>query len=221
MVHGGVVRMGDAGGSSFYMSSTPDNRSDIRRLFIDELGFKDILGTQDIPTAQLGALAIQLKKSEKVYHTLANNEVYFSAINKPGVKGAAGQFGDGTMALFVNPQYHTSVSDSRKVLQSEQGAKYKTETDGRVTNNFSYTVRHEYGHLTEFSIMRKTGKSADAIRGEVQSIAEKRYGAKASHPSGYGSTNSKEYFAESFASMTGGNPSAHGKAMKDWLKSNA
>lgn len=221
MAHGGVAKTGGVGGATFYMSSTPDNRPDIRKLFIDELGFKDVLGTSGIPTAQLGALAIQLKKSERVYHTLANNEVYFSAINKAGVKGAASQFADGTMALFVNPQYHTSVSGSRKVLQSEQRTKFKTETDGRVTNNFSYTARHEYGHLTEFSIMKRTGKSDNTIRSEVQSIAEKRYGAKASHPSGYGSTNSKEYFAESFASMTGGKPSAHGKAMKDWLKLNA
>lgn len=220
MTHGGVKRSMGANGASFYMSSKSDDRPDIRKLFVDELGFKDVLGTKDIPTAQLASIAIQLKKSEKQLHVLADNTVYFSAMSKPGVKGAAMQMNDGTMVLLVNPSYHTSVSGSKKVLRSEQQSGFKTKTDGKITNDFSYTVRHEYGHITQFSIMRKTGKTDARIRSEVQSIATKKYGASGANPSGYGSKNAKEYFAESFASMTGGNPNAHGKALKDWIKQN-
>ena len=36
-------------------------------MFIDELGFKELYGTDNIPTAQLGALGIQLKKLEHKY----------------------------------------------------------------------------------------------------------------------------------------------------------
>ena len=37
------------------------------------------------------------------------------------------------------------------------------------------------------------------------------------NPSSYGSTDSCEFFAESFANMTGGKPNAYGKAMRDWF----
>ena len=217
MSHGGVSASG-GGGGSLYVSKKTETRPDIRQLFINELGFKELYGTGDVPTAQLGALAIQLKKSEKTYKTLSSNKVYLSVTNKPGVKGAAALMKDGSMVMFVNPSAHSSVSGYRKSLRQEQKSGFKTRTDGRVTNDFSYTVRHEYGHLTEYTIMKKSGKSASTIRSEVQSIAAKKYGAKSSHPSKYGSTNDYEYFAESFASMTGGSPNVQGKALRDWFK---
>ena len=200
------------------MSKQKETRPDIRRLFIDELGFKELYGTGSVPTAQLGALGIQLKKSERLYKTLAKNKVYLSVTNRAGVKGAAAQMRDGSMVLFVNPSAHASVSGYRASLRGEQASGFKTQTDRRVTNDFSYTARHEYGHLTQFSISNKTGKSAGQIKNEVQSIAKRKYGAKSANPSGYGSANSHEFFAESFASMTGGRPNAYGKALGDWLK---
>ncbi len=56
------------------------------------------------------------------------------------------------------------------------------------------------------------------MRSEIRSIAKSKYGASSDNPSRYGSTNRRELFAESFASMTGGNPNAYGKAMRDWFK---
>ena len=82
-----------------------------------------------------------------------------------------------------------------------------------------YTARHEFGHPTQFSISNKTGKSASQIRDEVRAIAAMRYGAtKSLDPSRYGGYNEIEYFSESYASMTGGRPNAHGKALKAWMK---
>lgn len=215
--HGGM-RMSAGGAGGLYVSKQTEGRKDIRQLFINELGFKELYGTGSVPTAQLASLAIQLKKSERLYKTLADNKVYMSVTSKPGVKGAAAQMRDGSMVLFINPSAHSSVSGYRSSLRSEQRSGFKVPTDRRVTNDFSYTARHEYGHLTQFSIMSKSGKGAGQIRNEVQSIARKKYGARGSSPSRYGSTNAHEFFAESFASLSGGKPNAYGKALSDWLK---
>ena len=59
------------------------------------------------------------------------------------------------------------------------------------------------------------------IEADVSYVAEYVETDIGSHPSGYGSTNEYEYFAESFASMTGGRPNAHGKALRDWIKKNS
>lgn len=206
-------------GGRIYVSGKPETRSDIRKLFIGELGFKELYGTNEIPTAQLASLAIELKKHESKVHTLANNNVALAVTHKKGVKGAAANLGGGNMVMFVNPTYHTSVSGARATLRAEQDSKFKTKTNGKVTKDFTYTARHEFGHLTQFSYTEKTGKSASQIRSEVQSIAKKKYGAaKSTQPSRYGATNEYEYFAESYASMTGGKPNAHGKALRDWMK---
>lgn len=215
--HGGVRESG-GGGGQLYVSKRRDMRKDIRQLFVNELGFKDVVGTGDIPVAQLGALGIQLKKLEKQYGVLANGNVILSATSKRGVKGAAAVAADGSMVLFVNPSAHSSVKGYRETLKGEQKSGFKTATDGKITNDFSYTARHEYGHLLQFQTTRNNGKSAGTIRNEVQSIAKRKYGAKSNNPSRYGAKNEHEYFAESFASMTGGKPNAHGKALSDWLK---
>lgn len=219
---GGKNVYASGGGGQIYVSKVPETRPDIRTLFIDELGFKELYGTSEIPTAQLASVAIELKKQEKLVHTLAKNDVVLSVTHKSGVKGSAADLGAGAMVIFLNPSYHTNVGHSLSVLQSEQETKYKTETNGKITKDFTYTARHEYGHLTQFSYMNSTGKSASQIRNEVQSIAKSKYNAgESAHPSGYGSTNEYEYFAESFASMTGGRPNAHGKALRDWIKKNS
>ena len=198
-----------------------EKRADIRRMFIDELGFKEVFGTNNIPSAQLGAIAIELKKHEAKTHTLRDNSVVLSTLNERGTKGAATDMGGGKMVLFINPSYHTSVSGARSILRTEQKSGFKTKTNGSVTKDFTYTARHEYGHLTQFSITNKTGKEAAQIRDEVRAIAAKRYGAtKSLNPSGYGGYNKYEYFSESYASMTGGRPNAHGKALKAWMKEN-
>ena len=60
---------------------------------------------------------------------------------------------------------------------------------------------------------------AKTAKSEIVTIASKKYGAKGS-VSRYGETNAREFFAESFASLHSGSPSAYGKAMDDWLKKN-
>ncbi len=217
--HGGVAQSSNGGGS-LYISKKTEQRPDIRRMFINELGFKELYGTEDIPTAQLGAIGNLLRQNERNQHILANNDVYLSITNDPGTKGAAMQTRDGSMVIFLNPSAHSNVGSYRQTLRSEQRSGFKTQTDGRITNDFAYTARHEYGHLVQYDATRRTGKSPAQIRNEVQSIAKSRYNASSANPSRYGSTNEREYFAESYASMNSGRPNAHGRALSDWLKTN-
>lgn len=216
--HGGV-RQSAGGGGSLYVSGKTETRKDIRQLFINELGFKELYGTNTVGTAQLAALGIQLKKLEKQDHVLANNNVYLSVTKKKGLKGAALLAKDGSMVLFINPDSHNSVSKYRKTLKREQASGHKTATDGKITSDFSYTARHEFGHLVQFDRI-KSGKKADSMRNEIRSISRKNYNDGTKSPSRYGSENMYEFFAEGYASLTGGNPSALGKATGDWLRKN-
>lgn len=219
--HGGVsVSSGGAG--SLYISSSVETRSDIRKMFIDELGFQELYGTNALSTAQLGALGIQLKKLERQYGTISKGKTYLSVVNKPGVLGAAMQMKDGSKVMFINPGEHENVGAYKKTLSDSQKSGFKTKTDGKVTSQYSYTARHEYGHLTQYNLRNgATGNAANAsdarMRTEIRGIAKSKYGARSDSPSGYGATNRREFFAESFASMTGGNPNAYGKAMRDWF----
>ena len=125
--------------------------------------------------------------------------------------------------MFVNPGAHENVGAYKKTLSDSQKSGFKTKTDGKATSQYSYTVRHEYGHLTQYNLRNgATGNAANAsdarMRSEIRSIAKSKYGARSDSPSSYGATNRREFFAESFASMTGGNPNAYGKAMRDWFK---
>lgn len=201
------------------LPKTKEKRADIRKLFIDELGFKEMYGTNEIPTAQLGALAIELKKHEKVYNVINSENVSFFGFNKTGTRGLAIKTNDG-LFLGINKKTHTSVNNQRKGIKKEQRSGFKVKTDGRITKDFTQTARHEYGHLLQYQITNKTGKSSTQIRKEVNTIAKNKYNSKLNSPSGYGGKNAAEFFAESFSSMTGGNPNAHGKALSDWLKKN-
>lgn len=216
--HKGVVNSG-GGGSPGYIPKTPEKREDIRELFINQLGFKELYGTNKIGKAQMSAIAQELQKIEHEHHVLRDNKVYLATTSKKGAYGYAMQMGDGSYLIAINTNAHNNVG--QKVKEQKQMAKsgFKTKTDGKINNDYSYTARHEYGHVKQYAITKKTGKSAAKIRSEVQNIAKKSYNSNQA-PSSYGKKNEYEYFAESFSSMTGGKPNAQGKALKKWLKQN-
>lgn len=217
--HGGIAS--SSGNMTGYITDKEETRSDIRKLFVDELGFTNIYGTENMPKAQLGALAIELKKYEREFGVINDGTTYLVTVNDPSIKGAAALMKDGSKMLAINPTYHSSVSGFNSILKSEQQSGYKTKTNNKVNKQFTYTVRHEYGHLLQYNLRQivggTTNQADNKMRKEITSIAKQKYGAKAKNPSGYGSSNAREFFAESFASMTGGNPNAYGKALKDWL----
>lgn len=155
--HGGVRESGGADGQ-LYVSKERDMRKDIRQLFVNELGFKDVVGTGDIPVAQLGALGIQLKKLEKQHGVLANGNVILAATGKNGVKGAAAVAADGSMVLFVNPSAHSSVKGYRETLKGEQKADSRPQPTGR-SQTISH-IRRDMDTVTSFnSRLHETAES--------------------------------------------------------------
>lgn len=88
----------------------------------------------------------------------------------------------------------------------------------------SYTFTHEFGHLVENYLLRdrNTDAAADRIKNAIMDIAmqQSKLSSKevASLLSRYGTKNSREFFAETFANAFSGKSNALGKAMKTYLK---
>ena len=217
MTHGGVAASG--GGGTGYIPKTPESREDIRELFINRLGFQELYGTDKIGTAQMSAIAQELTEIEQEYHVLRDNKVYLATTSNAGVYGYAMHMRDGSYLIALNSESHNNVGS--KVSRQREMARsgFKTKTDGKINSDYSYTIRHEYGHVKQFAISEKTEKTPFQIRKEVQNIAKTSYNTKKS-PSRYANHDEYEFFAESFASLTGGRPSGQGKALKKWLKDN-
>ena len=217
MTHGGVA---SGGGGIGYISKTPESREDIRELFINRLGFQELYGTDKIGTAQMSVIAQELIKIEQEYHVLRDNKVYLATTSNDGVFGYATKMRDGSYLIALNPKLHNDVGSKVSGQREMARSGFKTKTDGKINSDYSYTIRHEYGHVKQFAVSGKTGKTASQIRTEVQNIARTSYNTKKA-PSRYANHNEYEFFAESFASLTGGRPSGQGKALKKWLKDNS
>lgn len=54
--------------------------------------------------------------------------------------------------MFINSDVHENVGAFEKTLAGEQKSGFKTKSDGKVTSQCGYTVRHEYGHLTQYNL---------------------------------------------------------------------
>lgn len=199
-----------------------DARSDVQQSFVNELGFKEVRGTNSIPTATLNSYAIALKGLERKYGAISASE------NPIFVTGARGN----TFAAVVhNPDnpanqfmvINSKVLGSTKVnLKSQASSErdgWSARTNGKITKRNAYTVTHEYGHMVHNVLVSQSGKSHETISKEVAFIAKSKYNAKGS-VSRYGSRNANEFFAEAFASYNSGSPNAYGKAIGDYLKRN-
>lgn len=227
------INIGDAGGGGNFkiIDATPDSRTDIQKMFVDELGADLIGGTQSMNTAALGAVGIQLKNLEKQYGAISASPGFeVVAVGDPGVKGAVGvDIISGSQTLFINPGYMGNITKYNKGLASEQKSGFKMPTDGSVKNQARYTITHEYGHMLQNAMYQKakangyqgtSGEYARSVASEISKNAVSRYGGTQKSLSSYGAKNSAEFFAEAFANANLGNPNSIGKAMNDYLKKN-
>lgn len=223
---GGYER--DSGGSLSNLGGAPDKRADIQKSFVDELGFSQVLGTNNIPTATLNSYAIALKKLERKYGAIAASE------NPSFVTGNGD--GSGTLAavysnpnnpaqqfMAINSNVLGSTHRNLASQASSEASGWAAGTDGKITNRNAYTVVHEYGHMLHNAMAAHSGLSSKGFtqkaKNEIMKIAKSKYNATG-NVSTYGTTNSREFFAEAFASYNSGKPNAYGKAMGDWLEKN-
>lgn len=135
---------------------------------------------------------------------------------------AACYLSDGSMEF--NPKFFSDTEVHRKtVLETRNDGFFM---DFKDENALMYAFTHEYGHAVEgyyaYIVVKADNKEKlyKEIKNEISEIAKKN------HPeinvkdliSGYGMTNAKEFFAETFANSQCGAPNELGEAMNEWLK---
>lgn len=204
------------------ISEIADKRSDIQTMFVSQLGFGNIGGTNNIQTATIGSYGIALQKLEKKYNAIAQAEsVTFAAgsdrtSNAPAAQVSWNRSNPLKMQLAINTAFMGNTKENIQLSATGEKTKFKSATDGRITSLNGRTITHEYGHILENVISVNTNKSHDKIAGEIKQIAKTRYNTNLKKPvSKYGNTNSSEFFAETFASLNSGGKSGYTLAMKD------
>lgn len=209
------------------IGGAPDRRKDIQNIF-SEIGFTDVTGTNGIDTALLGAYARTLNVLERKYGAIsASKNPVFTTGNATNGAIAAVMY-DGAdpskQIMVINSDYLGQLKPNLTAQKMSESSGHFTKTDGKITSRAGYAITHEYGHMLHNALASRSSRSSDSFTAkaekEIRSIAKKKYGATSGNVSKYGSTNSKEFFAESFASLNSGSPNPYGKAMGDWLKSN-
>ena len=127
-------------------------------------------------------------------------------------------------SMEFNPKFFSDTEVHRKtVLETRNDGFFM---DFKDENALMYAFTHEYGHAVEgyyaYIVIKADNKEKlyKEIKNEISEIAKKN------HPeikvkdliSGYGQTNAKEFFAETFANSQCGAPNELGEAMNEWLK---
>lgn len=211
------------------VGGSPDSRADIATLG-DNAGFVGVLGTDAIGTQSLGLYIQAVGNLERRYGALNAIPTTLAGADfaDSRVLAAAGGSSSGAVLLLGRSAMGNAAKAARAQKHMED-AKWSMPTDGRLTSRAKATVTHEYGHLLQNALYQKAVKGgytgtrqqhAAEVYRTVKNTAKKKYKASSGSLSRYGRSNAFEAFAESFASLNGGNPTAFGKALGDYLKTN-
>lgn len=215
------VRPKNVGGS-------PDSRKDIVTL-ANMAGFTEVLGTQDIGTQSLGFYIRAIGSLEKEYGALKAVPTTLAGADFSGNTLAAAGANSKSATLLLGRSPMGSAIRVAKTQTAMEKTNWAMPTDGKLSSRAKATVTHEYGHLLQDALYQKavakgyTGTKAQhaaEIFKTIKDTAKTKYGANGKSLSRYGHSNAYEAFAESFASLNGGNPTAFGKALGDYLKAN-
>lgn len=204
-----------------------DQREDIQKSFVDELGFKDVLGTNDINTATLNSYAIALKRLEQKYGAIgmSENPIFVTANGNPNYVAAVARsrLNPADQYMIINSNVLGTTRENLREQAASEAARWSARTDKRITSRNAYTVTHEYAHMYHNALAAKRGVSVEQLtakaRRAIIRTANSKY-KRAGYQSTYSKTNPMEFFAEAFANWESGRPDAYGKAMGDWLKKN-
>lgn len=210
------------------VGGSPDSRSDIITLG-ERAGFTEILGTDDIKTQSLGLYIQAIGKLESKYGALKAVPTTLAGADFSDRTLAAAGGNSKSAVLLLGRATMGNAATAAKAQKSMENSGWTMPTDGKVTSQAKATVTHEYGHLLQNALYQKavangyTGTEAQhaaKVFSTIKTTATTKYNASGSSLSRYGRSNAHEAFAESFASLNGGNPTAFGKALGDYLKAN-
>lgn len=210
------------------MGGPVDSRESVRTL-ARNVGFVDVIGTDEIMTQSMGAYTKKIGELERKYGALKAVPTTLAGADGSGFMAAAGSYGGNGAVMVLN---RSSMKNAAKQARTQSGLEksgHSMRSDGKLTSRANYTVTHEYGHLVQNALYQKAVMGgyngtrqkfeSDAKR-QIEDIAIKKYKSKASHMSDYGRSNAAEFFAEAFAGANSGKPNSYGKAMLDYLKQN-
>ena len=210
------------------VGGSPDGRQDIVAL-AHVAGFTEVLGTQDIGTQSLGFYIKAIGNLEKKYGALKAVPTSLAGADfSNNALAAAGGNSKGATLLLSRSSMGNAIGAAKAQAAMEK-TNWAMSTDGKLSSRARATVTHEYGHLLQNALYQKavakgyTGtksQHANETYKTIVGIAKTKYGANSNSLSRYGRSNAYEAFAESFASLNGGNPTAFGKALGDYLKAN-
>lgn len=191
-------------------------------------GFKEIMGLDSVGIQSMGAYISAIGALEREYGALKAVPTVLLGADGIGFYAAAGGTNNGA-AMLLNRRYMSNAAKHAKVSNHESSKGFKMPTNGKLTTAATYTVKHEYGHLLQNALYKKavengykgsSQKHAREIYNQIKHTAIKKYGATSKSLSSYGKSNVYEAFAESFAGLHSGNPTAFSLALRDYLNSN-
>lgn len=234
MSGGEYIHIGAIGGKTRSeiknVGGSVDGRKDILDAF-REVGFGQVEGLENVPTAVLGAYAIALGKLEEKYHSVSTikgidgRELPVKGMDSATAMAAVTYDRTGVpTALLVNRASMSSISNMNDFIRKDIARGWIMPTDGTVKSLARYIVTHEYGHIMESALWKtsttnqKEGVDARSRATKILKLAQKKYGATKKDVSSYGLTDSYEFFAEAFANANSGKPNAVGMAMTDYLR---
>ncbi|WP_148362926.1 hypothetical protein [Olsenella massiliensis] len=117
-------------------------------------GFKDVVGTDAIGTQSMGAYLSAIAKMEKEYEALKATPTVLAGADGEGFYAAAGSIGDGAVML-LNRSYMGNAAKHARSQRDEESSGFKMPTNGRITSQAAYTVKHEYGHLLQNALYQE------------------------------------------------------------------
>ena len=210
------------------VGGAPDSRADINTLGANA-GFAKILGTDGIGTQSLGLYIQAIGNLEREYGALKAVPTMLAGADFSDRAIAAAGGNSQSAVLLLGRSSMSNAAKAAKAQKRMEKDNWSMPTDGKLTSQAKATVTHEYGHLLQNALYQKAVKNgytgtreqhAAAAYRTIKRTAKTKYNASSNSLSRYGRSNAYEAFAESFASLNGGNPTAFGKALGDYLKAN-
>ena len=211
----------------------PENSSEDLQIKYERIGFEKVYGGDNVQNAVLGSYADQLRRLERQFGAVSgskdSNVIVVNAKSSSAIAAVGfNPLNPADQTLYLNASYLGKISAAAATAAENNKSGWSAANRGDLSANAYYAVTHEYGHMLHNTMYAKakssgyTGSREQFIskaNKEIEKIAKTRYGAKSkTDVSRYGKTNSREKFAETFASSQLGGNTAMAKAMRQWLK---
>lgn len=211
-----------------------------------ELGFNSVHdGISKLNGEMMVDMTNQLSNLEKKFGAISKGRVSIDVDRARKAKSSVSSFGGDSRTQTLNFSQYMKKSKKEIIEDLKNEIKEGFKMPVAEGQHSFYTVTHEYGHIIENNILGDwftnlpkekqkelsfdglkmslwRDEHATKIRSEIVAIAKEKsndpYFLSHDYVSGYGKSNSYEFFAEAFANSQLGEPNIIGDSMNEWLK---